>query len=184
LTGKYESSISVPPENLEFIVGNWSREVNVDMNPSMQTFTGHNSKRSTPYETGMQDALTVLVVSADLESRRSVTKALEALSVQVISCSTLSQAEQVLSFQRPHVIFCDERLPDGGYADFLELKDPCRISPPIVVLTRNGEWDLYMDATRRGAFDVIRSPWCPTDIELSLIRGAREERHSTFRNIR
>jgi CheY-like chemotaxis protein len=184
LTGEYESSISVVTEILDFAVGNQRCEVNVGMNPSMQTSAGHNSERSTPYETRVQDSLTVLVVSADLESRRSVTKTLEALSVHVIPCSTLTQAEQVLSFQRPHLIFCDERLPDGGYADLLELKDPGRIPPPIVVLTRNGEWELYMDATRRGAFDVIRSPWCPTDIELSLIRGAREERHSTYRTIR
>jgi DNA-binding NtrC family response regulator len=154
------------------------------MNPSMQTSAGHKSERLTPYETRMQDALTVLVVSADLESRRSVSKILEALYVHVISCSTLTQTKQVLSLQRPNLIFCDERLPDGGYVDVLGLKDPDRIPPPIVILTRNGDWELYMDATRRGAFDVIRSPWCPTDIELSLIRGAREERHSTFRKIR
>src|SRR5580693_1256051 len=154
------------------------------MNPSMETYAGHNREGSTPYDTRIEDALTVLVVSADLESRRSVTKILEALSVQVIPCSTLNQAEQVLSLQRPHLIFCDERLPDGSYSDLLELKDPGRIPPPIVVLTRIGEWELYMDATRRGAFDVIRSPWCPTDIELSLIRGAREERHGAFRTIR
>lgn len=153
------------------------------MNPSMHKSAGHSPERSTPYETRMPDALTVLVVSADLEGRRSVTKTLEALSVQVIPCSTLNQAEQVLSLQRPHLVFCDERLPDGGYADLLVLKDSGRTPPPIVVLTRNGEWELYMDATRRGAFDVIRSPWCPTDIELSLIRGAREEMHCTFRKI-
>jgi DNA-binding NtrC family response regulator len=153
------------------------------MNPSMQTFAGHKSQRSTPYETRIEDALTVLVVSADLESRRSVCKILEALYVHVIACSTLGQARQVLSLQRPNLIFCDERLPDGGYVDLLGSKDPDRIPPPTVVLTRDGDWGLYMDATRRGAFDVIRSPWCPTDIELSLIRGAREERHGTFRKI-
>src|SRR5271168_3274632 len=103
----------------------------------------------------MQDALAVLVVSANLESRRSLTKILEAVSVHVVPCSTLNQAEQVLSLQRPHLIFCDERLPDGDYSDLLELKDPGRIPPPIVVLTRTGEWELYMEATRRGAFDVI-----------------------------
>jgi hypothetical protein len=41
-----------------------------------------------------------------------------------------------------------------------------------------------MDATRRGAFDVIRSPWCPTDIELSILRAAREEKQSVARAIR
>jgi DNA-binding NtrC family response regulator len=139
--------------------------------------TAHRFEISTTYEFGLQDQLTVLVVSANLESRRAVSRVLEALFVQVIPCSTLAQIEQVLSLQRPNLIFCDERLPDGDYADLLALKLPGRIPPPIVVLTRNGEWELYMDATRRGAFDVIRSPWRPTDIELSLIRGVRKEKY-------
>jgi hypothetical protein len=45
------------------------------------------------------------------------------------------------------------------------------------VLTRAGEWNLYMDTMRRGAFDVIRH-WCPTDIELCLIRAVREEKYN------
>jgi DNA-binding NtrC family response regulator len=138
--------------------------------------TAHRFEISTTYESGLQDQLTILVVSANLESRRAVSRILEALSVQVIPCSTLGQTKQVLSLQRPNLIFSDERLPDGDYADLLELKLPGKISLPIVVLTRNGEWEFYMDATRRGAFDVIRSPWCPTDIELSVIRGIREEK--------
>ncbi len=147
------------------------------MNPSMRENAAHRFEISTTYESGLQDELTILVVSANLESRRTVSNILEALSVNVIPCSTLAQTEQVLLLQSPSLIFCDERLPDGGYADLLELKLPGGITPPIVVLTRNGEWELYMDATRRGAFDVIRSPWCPTDIELSFIRAVREERH-------
>jgi DNA-binding NtrC family response regulator len=125
-----------------------------------------------------------MVVSANLESRRAVSKILEALSVYVIPCSTLAQTEEVLSLQRPNLIFCDERLPDGGYENLLALKFSGDIPPPIVVLTRNGEWELYRDATRRGAFDVIRSPWCPTDIELSVIRGVREEKYKVAATIR
>jgi DNA-binding NtrC family response regulator len=147
------------------------------MNPSMRENVAHRFEISTTYESGLQDELTILVVSANLESRRTVSNILEAISVNVVPCSTLAQTEQVLLLQRPSLIFCDERLPDGGYADLLEMKLPGRTQPPIVVLTRNGEWELYMDATRRGAFDVIRSPWCPTDIELSFIRAVREERH-------
>jgi DNA-binding NtrC family response regulator len=154
------------------------------MNPSMREDIGHRFDISTTYESRSQTRLTILVVSANLESRRAVSRILEALFVQVIPCSTLAQTEQVLSLQRPNLIFCDEQLPDGDYADLLELKLPGRISPPIVVLTRNGEWELYMDATRRGAFDVIGSPWCPTDIELNVIRGVREEKHKAAATIR
>jgi DNA-binding NtrC family response regulator len=118
-----------------------------------------------------------LVVSANLESRREVCKILEALCVQVIPCCSLAQAAQVLSLLRPNLVFCDEQLPDGSYADVLEWKHSASPLPPVVVLTRNGEWEFYINATQRGAFDVIRSPWCPTDIELSFIRGIREGKY-------
>lgn len=130
------------------------------------------------HHTDTQDEFAVLVVSADLESRRTVTNILQALSIQTDSCSTLTQAEEALSLLRPNLIFCDERLPDGTYSDLLEMKHTKKTPPPLVVLTRNGEWELYMDATRQGAFDVIRSPWCPTNIELSVIRALREEKHN------
>jgi DNA-binding NtrC family response regulator len=157
--------------------------MNVNINPSMRENANHGFEVATT-KSGLEEQPTILVVSANLESRREVSKILESLSAHVIPCSTLAQAEQELSLQRPNLTFCDERLPDGGYADLLHLKPANRISPPIVVLTRNGEWELYMDATRRGAFDVIRSPWCPTDIELSVIRGVREEKHKIAAAIR
>jgi DNA-binding NtrC family response regulator len=145
------------------------------MNPTIRESAAHRFEISTTYGPVLQEQLTILVVSGNLESRRQVSNILEALSVQVIPCSTVAQTEQLLSHQHPNLIFCDERLPDGSYGDVLELKLAGKL-PPVVVLTRNGEWELYMDATQRGAFDVIRSPWCPTDIELSLIRGVREEK--------
>ena len=148
------------------------------MTPSMQTNVRDAFERPTAYQTTLQVGFNVLLISANFESRRTISKILEGLSIQVISCSSLSQARQVLSRQRANLIFCDERLPDGGYADLLDLDCEGRVSSPVVVLTRTGEWELYMDATRRGAFDVIRSPWCPTDIELSIIRAAREEKQN------
>ena len=34
---------------------------------------------------------------------------------------------------------------------------------------------LYFEAMGRGAFDVVRSPWHPTDLEMVVIRALREE---------
>jgi DNA-binding NtrC family response regulator len=148
------------------------------MTPSLHTAIQRTENPSAAYPGALHTEFNVLLISPNFESRRAISKVLESLSLQVVSCSTLSQARQALSLQRPNLIFCDERLSDGGYEDFLKLDYEGRISPPVVVLTRTGEWEFYMDATRRGAFDVIRSPWCPTDIELSLIRAAREEKQS------
>jgi DNA-binding NtrC family response regulator len=147
------------------------------MTPSTQAQIGHAFERAATQPTGTQDEFRILIVSADLESRRKVSKILEALSVNTTCCSTLTQAAEVLLLQNPQLIFCDEHLPDGCYRDLLEPKHPGRCPRRVVVLTRTGEWDLYMAATRGGAFDVIRDPWCPTDIELSLIRALREEKY-------
>lgn len=159
---------NAPPSDYTYI------EVNISMMPSTQAHTRRVFEAPAAYQTGLRADFMVLLISSNLESRRTVSNVLEALSIDVISCSTLSQARQALSLQRPNLIFCEERLPDGDYADLLSARCEGRIAPPLVVLTRTGEWDLYMDATRRGAFDVIRSPWRPTDIELSLIRATRE----------
>ena len=148
------------------------------MHPTLQTSSGHSFDQATIYDRQTRE-FRVLLVSANLESRRAVSRILEELGVIVIPCSSLEQAEQALSLQRPHLVFCEERLPDGDYSNLLEMKSPEGTQPLVVVLTRNGEWELYMDATRRGAFDVIRSPWCPTDIELSVIRAAREKKYKT-----
>jgi DNA-binding NtrC family response regulator len=143
------------------------------MNPSMPTRVGSIFDKATACD-GRQETR-VMIVSDNLEHRRPINKILEALSIDVTCCSNVAQTEQVLALQRPNLIFCEERLPDGGYVDVLNLS--ARISGETVVLTRTGDWDLYMEATRRGAFDVIRGPWCATDIELILIRAIREQKH-------
>src|SRR5277367_6704733 len=117
------------------------------MNPTLRESAAHGFEISTTYEPVLQEQLTTLVVSANVESRRRVSIILEALSVQAIPCSTVAQTEQLLSHQRPNLVFCDERLPDRGYADVLQLTLADKL-PPIVVLTRSGEWELYMDATQ------------------------------------
>src|ERR1700686_4482961 len=110
--------------------------------PSHAGYRGHVFEKPLTHQSGMQDEVTILIVSANLESRRTVNKILEQLSTQIISCSTVSPAEQVLSLQPPNPPFCDERLPDGSYIDLLQAKHLGRIPPPVDVLTRTGEWDL------------------------------------------
>ncbi len=147
------------------------------MTPSVQANIGQSFEKPATYPTATRNEFTALIVSADLEGRRKINKILEALSIDCISCSTLNQAAEVLLLQNPQLIFCDEDLPDGCYADLLVSKRPEGSPRRIVVLAGTGEWDLYLAATRRGAFDVIRSPWCPTDIELSVIRAVRDEKY-------
>lgn len=116
-----------------------------------------------------------LLVSARLEVRKPLLQVLESFSTDVVCCSTVAQAEEVLSGQVFEVVFCDEHLPDGSYADLIH-PDHCEHRVPrVIVATRVGEWELYLEALRKGAFDVVRAPWHPTDVEMTVIRALREE---------
>jgi len=126
----------------------------------------------------MSEQWNVLVASSSMEDRASLMHILDNLSVNVISCSKLNQAQEVLARQEVPLVFCDERLSDGCYRDLLA-SGGSRKAPRVVVTIRTGEWDEYLDAMRQGAFDAIRFPLQPTDVELVVLRAMRENREAT-----
>jgi len=105
-----------------------------------------------------------LVVSPRMEVRKPLLQVLENLSADVISCSNLQQAEEVLAQQSFDIVFCDEHLPDGSYGDLIHADHFDHKIPRVIVATRVGEWELYFEAMRKGAFDVVRAPWYATDV--------------------
>jgi DNA-binding NtrC family response regulator len=116
-----------------------------------------------------------LVVSPRLEVRKPLVYVLESLSADVVTCSTCAQAEEVLSHQSFEVVFCDEHLPDGSFADLIHADHYEHKIPRVIVATSTGEWEFYFEAMRRGAFDVVRCPWYATDVEMTVIRALHEE---------
>jgi DNA-binding NtrC family response regulator len=120
----------------------------------------------------------VLIVSPLIEVRRPLLKTLERLSTDVLVCSTLAQAEEVLLLKAVEVVFCDEHLVDGSYQDLIHAGHFEHRIPRVVVTTRTGDWELYFAAVAKGAFDVIRSPWHATDVEMVVIRALREEQQA------
>ena len=118
-----------------------------------------------------------MLASPQLEVRHALIRTLERLSADVICCSTRSQAEEVLGRQEVDLVFCDEHLPDGSYADLIHSHHFHHKIPRLVVATRHCEWDLYFEALSKGAFDITRSPWHATDVEMIFIRALRKEGH-------
>jgi DNA-binding NtrC family response regulator len=128
-----------------------------------------------PQSNPTQRQVRVLVASPQLKVRQVLIRTLDRLSADVISCSTRTQAEEVLARQEVDLVFCDEYLPDGSYSDLIHSNHWNHKIPRVVVATRHGDWDLYFEALRKGAFDITRSPWHATDVEMILIRALREE---------
>jgi DNA-binding NtrC family response regulator len=123
----------------------------------------------------LQRTVHALVVSPRLEVRKPLVHVLESLAADVVTCSTLDQANEVLSHQSFEVVFCDEHLPDGSFADLIHADHYEHRIPRVIVATRVGEWEFYFEAMRKGAFDVVRCPWHATDVEMTVIRALHEE---------
>jgi DNA-binding NtrC family response regulator len=130
---------------------------------------------STDSAATLQRTVHALVMSPRLEVRKPLVHVLESLSADVMTCSTLDQANEVLSHQSFEVVFCDEHLPDGSFSDLIHANHYEQKIPRVIVATRVGEWDFYFEAMRKGAFDVVRSPWHATDVEMTVIRALHEE---------
>jgi len=122
----------------------------------------------------------ILVICSEISNRNALIRMLEGMSVGVFSCSTLSQAIEVLSSQRIELVFCDESLPDGSFRDLLRASCVWIGRPHIAVIVHSGKWTEYMGALKSGDLEVISFPLHPTDIELAVIRAMRDGSRESF----
>jgi len=122
----------------------------------------------------MENRWDLLVVSGRLENKRALLHTLYDFPVFVFTASTIRQAREVLATRPIRLLFCEENLADGSYRDLLDSIHRVQPSAQLVLMLSNGEWKEYLEAISLGARDVIRCPLQPTDVELVLIRAARE----------
>jgi DNA-binding NtrC family response regulator len=127
----------------------------------------------------MQTSWNILVASARLENRRALIRILDGLPVNVIASSTLNQARDVLTRQEIQLVFCDDCLPGGTYRDLLSV--PTVGKPRFVVTAESWELEGHQRERGEGAFDLLRCPIQPTDVELIVIRAARDFREPEYR---
>jgi DNA-binding NtrC family response regulator len=122
----------------------------------------------------MASQISVLVVSARLENKKALLQILNNLPVDVYTVGTHAAAREVLG-QRPiSILFCEERVPDGGYLDLLAHTLTRHEAVQFIVMLFAGEWAHYAEALRFGATEVVRCPLLPTDVELALIHAMRK----------
>lgn len=119
--------------------------------------------------------LDALVVSDRMEHVKALVRILDGLTINVYVACSVRQAQEVLTRQPLALVFCDERIPGGTYRELLLSSDSKRKVSRFVVMLQTGEWDEYLEAMRLGAFEVIRCPVQPTDVEMTLIHATRDQ---------
>lgn len=112
----------------------------------------------------------VLVVSTRPEHLNTLMHVLKASWGWVVVASSLRLAKEALSLQSFGIVFCDEFLSDGSYRELLTT----HVTPnglKLVLMLRWANWPEYLEAMRLGAFDGLRSPLQPAEVENVLLRA-------------
>ena len=122
----------------------------------------------------METLRELLVVSSRLENRKALLGILENEPVLVFAKATVEHAREVLAVRHIELVFCEENFADGSYRDLL--KDIRLMHPEahFVLMLCTGDWEECVEGMGLGAWDVLRCPLVPTDVEFLLSRSARE----------
>ena len=117
----------------------------------------------------------ILVATEDFESRHMFKAVAEREGLEPICTSTVSEARKIIATENVVLVFCDRHLPDGNYRELLAAARFLNPAVRLVVMSREFDWDEYLEAMRLWAFDVIASPCRPTDVEWMILRAQRDE---------
>ncbi len=119
----------------------------------------------------MATRLEVLIVSADLETLRTLSNVLSQWALEPICCSTVSEAQAALSEQVVPLVFCEDHLADGSFREVLRAAEFAGPRVRVVVTTRNG---CRNEAFRLGAFNVISCPCQISDVQQTIFRAMQK----------
>jgi DNA-binding NtrC family response regulator len=120
----------------------------------------------------------VLLVCSENPDRRLIETVLRHWDIDVVSCDSLCDAQAALKRRNVRLIFCDEKLKDGGYRDLLALIRGKRKKPRAVVMAAGVEPEReHLEALESGAFDVISKPCARNDVQWMIIHALREDSH-------
>jgi CheY-like chemotaxis protein len=116
----------------------------------------------------------VLVIEDHRDSRDMLRQVLQSLRAHVLVARNIDEAEREFSFQLPHLIICDMKLPDGTGLDFINwLRSQSQKMRGIPSIAITG-YEQYFPANAATGFDAyIRKPidvdrFC--DIAVALAR--------------
>ena len=113
----------------------------------------------------------VLVVGSDVGNRTALVEILEECGLEPVTASNVEEAGNILARRPTHVVFCEDTLSDGGFREILRLVKATRPESQVVVASKLGDVDEYIEAMNLGAFDFIAPPYRDADV-ISVIDSA------------
>jgi DNA-binding NtrC family response regulator len=113
----------------------------------------------------MVEMVSALLVNDREETFSPLKPILESQCIVTREARTCGEALLSLWGKRPpHLVFTDVQLADGNWRDVISLADKCPLPINIVVISRQLDMNLYIEAMERGAFDFITPPFEAPDV--------------------
>jgi DNA-binding NtrC family response regulator len=113
----------------------------------------------------MQTKLRALLVHDQEEPWTGLTPLLEWQGIATSRVRNCAEAEFALGSSEPHLLVLTEPvLPDGTWAEILDLAGRMPSPVPVVVVSRHVDVDLYLDVLEKGAWDFIVPPFSLSDL--------------------
>jgi DNA-binding NtrC family response regulator len=122
----------------------------------------------------MPSSISILIVSGDPLHRDLLAASISSFGPQPFCCGSHESAAELLGQQSFSVVFCDALLPDGTFRTVLDCVARCGAPVPLIVTSRQDDWDLCLDALNAGAFDYIALPALPGEVERILSAALKE----------
>ena len=113
----------------------------------------------------------VVIVSPGLDTQNDLAGHLGECSLTILFASTVNEAQMILGNDTVSVIVCSEELPDGSFSDILGLSKRISRKVPVIVFSPFADWTGYLKIVGAGAFDYVRYPSMPLEIE-RVVRNA------------
>ncbi len=99
------------------------------------------------------------------EPMASLLPGLSELGVKTVRARTCAEAARLLAgAPGPQLLFCDAVLPDGTWADALNLASRAAVPVNVIIVARFVNIRFYVEVIERGAFDFITPPFVLTDL--------------------
>lgn len=125
----------------------------------------------------MEPQKQVLIASSNLDMHKRLTLIFNPWHLDLLSCSSLKAAKEILAQRAVFLAFCEDRLPDGNYHELLVPSKHAGPIPRLVVAFRTpNNYEMRATAAiQRGAYATLGPFSDDMKVESLLIRAIRDD---------
>lgn len=114
--------------------------------------------------TTQEEKITLLCISPSREDYSSLRDIFVNPSWRIRRAQDFKEAAQILSNGEAAVVLCERELPDSSWRDVLRTLTASENQPPLVVLSRAADQDLWAEVLNLGGYDVLLKPFEKSEV--------------------